>query len=256
MWDERVPIHMESAFYDVPGFKAGRSTLQPFEVEELGPVVNRELVHLQCHIGLDTLSWARLGARVTGLDFSPAATGAANELAREMGYPADFVCADVYEAPAALNRTFDVVYTGIGALIWLQDIRRWAGVVSALLRPGGHLYLVECHPLTDVFASETLAVEHDYFHDPEGTVWDAPGTYADPNAATQANRSIEFRHPIADVLSALLAEGLELELFHEHAHTAFARWPFLVKAPDGTYRMPEGSPKLPLLYSLRARKRA
>jgi SAM-dependent methyltransferase len=256
MWDERVPIHVKSEFYDVAGFKAGRSTLQPFETHELGPVRGKELIHLQCHFGLDTLSWARLGARVTGLDFSMPAIEAARELAQSISPEAAFVCADVFDAPQALNRTFDIVYTGIGALIWLDDIRRWASVVAALLRPTGRLYMVECHPLTDIFDAETLDVKHDYFHDPAGTVWDEPGTYADLHADTQMNRAIEFRHPLSDVISALLEQGLVLELFHEHAHTAFARWPFMRRAEDGTYQAPEGTPKLPLLYSLRARKPA
>src|SRR5580700_2149331 len=127
MWDERVPIHVAGAFYDVDGFRSGRRqlALEPFEVEEVGDVAGRTLLHLQCHFGLDTLSWARLGARVTGLDFSEPAVTAAGRLAAEIGVDADFVCADLYDAVTALgHRTFDVVYTGKGALIWLPDIVR------------------------------------------------------------------------------------------------------------------------------------
>ncbi|MCA9576375.1 MAG: class I SAM-dependent methyltransferase [Polyangiales bacterium] len=253
MWDERVPIHVASEFYDVAGWRGGRCSLQPFEADELGSVEGKQLVHLQCHFGLDTLSWARRGALVTGLDFSQPAVDAALALAREAGLDARFVCADVFDAPAALGRRYDIVYTGIGALIWLHDIRRWASVVRSLLKPGGCLYLVECHPLTDVFDAGDLTVRHDYFHDPNGQVWDEPGTYADQGAETVANVSVEFRHPISDVLSALLSEGLQLELFHEFDHTAFARWPFMRRDADGCFRPPTGTPRLPLLYSLRAR---
>ena len=253
MWDERVPIHVAGEFYDVAGWKAGRCSLQPFEAAELGSVEDKRLVHLQCHFGMDTLSWARRGAQVTGLDFSEPAIAAASKLAGEASLHARFVCADVFDAPAALGQRYDVVYTGIGALIWLHDIRRWAGVVRELLAPGGCLYLVECHPLTDVFEARSLTAQHDYFHDPAGTVWDEPGTYADQTAVTEANVSVEFRHPISDVLSALIEQGLVLELFHEHDHTAFARWPFMERHADGTFRLPAGIPRLPLLYSLRAR---
>ena len=254
MWDERVPIHVRSDFYDVAGFKAGRCTLLPFEPEELGSVDGKDLAHLQCHFGLDTLSWARRGARVTGLDFSKPAIDAAEALARETGLGGRFVCADVYDAPRELGQQYDILYTGLGALIWLHDIRRWAGVVADLLRPGGTFYIVEMHPFTDVFADETLDVKNDYFFDPRGTVWEGGGTYADPNAPTEVNRSVEFRHPLSDVIGALLERGLRLELFHEHDHTVFARWPFIERRDGGIYRLPAGMARLPLLYSLRAKK--
>src|SRR5262245_9059221 len=211
MWNERVPIHVASRLYDVPGFKRGRSTLRPFEAAELGPVAGKELLHLQCHFGQDTLSWARLGARVTGLDFSAPAIHAARELAAELALDAQFVCADLYAAPAALGRRFDVVYTGIGALIWLPDIREWANVVARLLEPGGILYLVEVHPMIDVFDADTLAVKHDYCHDPAGEIFEGPGSYADPQAPTIHNRSIEFRHTMGDIVNAIVDAGLRIE---------------------------------------------
>ncbi|MDQ3636616.1 MAG: class I SAM-dependent methyltransferase, partial [Actinomycetota bacterium] len=164
-WDERVPIHVGGEFYGVEGFRAGEEHLRPFELEEMGDVSGKELLHLQCHFGKDTLSWARHGARVTGLDFSAPAVEAAGKLAAEIGIEAEFVRSDVYEANEALGgRTFDVVYTGLGALNWLPDITRWAGVVAGLVRPGGFLYLAEFHPFANVFGDDDLTVEHDYFH--------------------------------------------------------------------------------------------
>ena len=254
-WDERVGIHVVSDFYDNPGFRRGRSSLRPFEIDEVGPVEGRSLVHLQCHFGQDTLSWARLGAHVTGLDFSPAAIEAATTLAAEIGIDADFVVADVYDAVEALGRRqFDVVYTGLGALIWLPDIERWADVVASLVAPGGFVYLAEFHPITEVFADESLTVEHDYFTRPAGTRYEVGGTYTDGDVETTHNVSYEWTHPVSAVITALLAQGLQLELFHEHDHTLWARWPFLDAADDGTYRQPAGQPRLPLMYSLRARK--
>jgi 2-polyprenyl-3-methyl-5-hydroxy-6-metoxy-1,4-benzoquinol methylase len=251
-WDERVPLHVTSDFYDVEGFKAGGNTLRPFELEELGDVSGRSLVHLQCHFGLDTLSWARLGARVTGLDFSNPAVEAARAVAAETGLDAEFVTASVYDAPAALDeRRFDIVYTGLGALNWLSDIERWAAVVADLVAPGGCLYLSEFHPIADIFGDDNLTIEHDYFQT-EPLTFDDPGTYVDREAHTAHNRTEEWVHPLGEVVSAVIEAGLAIELLHEHDYTLFPRWPFLEQNGD-SYRMPGGQPRLPLMYSLRAR---
>jgi SAM-dependent methyltransferase len=254
-WDERVPIHASGEFYDVASFKAGEERLQSFEVAEVGDVSGKDLLHLQCHFGIDTLSWARRGARVTGLDFSAPAVETARSLASELGLGATFVQSDVYEAAEALEgRTFDVVYTGRGALNWLPDIERWAGVVASLVRRGGFLYLAEFHPFTEVFGDEDLTVEHDYFQGDAPQVWDEPGTYADFDAETSNNLTYEWRHPLGEVVSAVISAGLNVEFLHEYDYTMFPRWPFLKKSGFDTYRPPEGRPKLPLMYSLRARK--
>ena len=253
LWDERVPIHVASDFYDVDGFLAGASTLRSFEVEEVGDVTGLTLVHAQCHFGLDTLSWARRGARVTGLDFSEPAINAARKLAADAGIDAEFVAADVYRAAEVLGgRRFDLVYTGLGALNWLPDVEGWARVMASLVAPGGRFYLAEFHPFDGVFAEDELRVAYPYFH-AEPLKLDEPGTYADPEATTVHNRSIEWNHGLGSVVSALVAAGLRLEFLHEHDHTLFARWPFLEKAADGTYRFPAGMPSLPLMYSLLAR---
>jgi SAM-dependent methyltransferase len=254
-WDERVPLHVASDFYDNAGFIAGRSSLRPFEIDEVGSVEGCSLVHLQCHFGQDTLSWARLGATVTGLDFSAAAIDAARALAVDIGIDAAFVEADVYDAVDALgHRTFDIVYTGLGALTWLPDMARWARVVAALVAPGGFLYLSEFHPFADVFAHESLVADHDYFTKPGGTRYDKAGTYVDWDAETTANANYEWTHPLGSVVTALIDAGLRLDLLHEHDHTLFERWPFLERRDDGTYRLPHGFPTLPLMYSLKATK--
>ena len=254
-WDERVPIHVSGEFYAVAGFKAGEERLRPFELSEVGSVTGKNLVHLQCHFGIDTLSWARRGARVVGLDFSAPAIEEARRLADELGLEADFVQSDVYGAVEALGgRDFDVVYTGLGALNWLPDIRGWAGVVASLVRPGGFLYLSEFHPFSWVFGDEDLTVAHDYFHGEEPEVWDEPGTYADLETETVYNRTYEWNHTLGEVVSAVIEAGLVLEFLHEHDYTLFPRWPFLKKTGFDAYRLPEGAPRLPLMYSLRARK--
>ncbi|MFN8039132.1 MAG: class I SAM-dependent methyltransferase [Acidimicrobiales bacterium] len=255
-WDERVPIHVASAFYDTESFLAGRSSLRDFEVDEVGDVEGRSLVHLQCHFGQDTLSWARRGARVTGLDFSAPAVGAARALAGQAGLDAEFVCADVYDAVDALGgRRFDVVYTGLGALVWLPDVDRWAQVCAELVAPGGFLYVAEFHPIGNVFHDERLEVGWPYFQ-PEGARWEDPGTYTDPEAPTVNNATWEWTHPLGRVVTAVIDAGLQLELLHEHDHTLWARWPFLERHDDRSYRFPAGYPSLPLMYSLRARRPA
>jgi SAM-dependent methyltransferase len=255
-WDERVPIHTASDFYDVEGFKAGAEPLPAFTVDEVGDVGGKRLLHLQCHFGLETLSWARRGASVVGLDFSAPAIEAANRLAAETGLDATFVAADLYDAVSALGGDrFDVVYTGLGALNWLPDLGRWAEVVSSLLADGGILYLAEFHPFTDVFADDDLTVDGGYFHDPAGVrIEDDGGTYADLTAPTTNNATHEWVHPISAVLGVVLGIGLRLEFFHEHDYTLFPRWPHLVAEPGGVYRQPDGWPRLPLMYSLSARR--
>jgi SAM-dependent methyltransferase len=254
LWDERVPIHVAGDFYDVEAFLGGRSTLRPFEVEEVGPVGGLTLVHPQCHFGLDTLSWARSGARVTGLDFSAPAIAAAREIAQRAGIEAEFVEADVYDAAGALGgRVFDLVYTGIGAINWLPDIERWASTMASLLGPGGRFYLAEFHPVTELFGDDELVIEHPYF--PSGPrLWDEPGTYADLDARTTHTRTVEWSHGLGEVVSALVRAGLAIEFLHEHDFTLSPRWPFLERTSDGIYRMPANRPALPLMYSLRATK--
>jgi SAM-dependent methyltransferase len=261
-WDERVPIHVGSAFYDVDGFRAGGSSLRPFEREEVGDVAGKRLAHLQCHFGLDTLSWARAGASVAGLDFSGPAVEAATGLAAETSLDARFVQADVYDALAALgDEPFDIVYTGFGALNWLPDLSRWASVVASLLAEDGFLYLAEFHPFTWVFGDHDRAVELDYFHDPDGITFDddEPGSYADLEVPTRENKTREWAHSLSDVVTAVLGAGLRIELLSEHDYTLFPRFDDLeldkeFLSAGVVYRQPAGKPRLPLIYSLLARR--
>ncbi len=163
----------------------------------------------------------------------------------------------MYDAVEALGaRQFDVVYTGLGALCWLPDLDRWAAVVDALARPGGLVYVPEFHPIEGVFGDAELVVKHAYFGDPEGGCFDEPSTYTDPDVVLSASTIWDWIHPVSDVVTALLDRGLVLESFHEFPFTLFPRWPFLVVHDDGTHRMPEGMPSLPLVYSLKLRKPA
>jgi SAM-dependent methyltransferase len=252
-WEDRVPVHAASEFYDLAGFRAGRSTLPPEHVAEVGDVTGRSLLHLQCHMGQDTLSWARLGARVTGLDFSPSAIGTARSLAADLGLSEDrarFVVSDVYDAPAALGgERFDVVHTGAGALVWLPDLTRWARVVAELLAPGGLLHLWEFHPLTDVLADDGRTLAYDYF-DATGRTFDFPHTYTDGPALTHTV-TVQWQHPLGEVVTALAAAGLRVRSLTESPTIPYRRYPVLRRTPAG-YAFPPGHPGVPLTYTLLA----
>ncbi|MFQ5696893.1 MAG: class I SAM-dependent methyltransferase [Myxococcota bacterium] len=257
-WNEAVPVHVAADAYDVAGFLAGRTTLHPREIAELGDVRGKTLLHLQCHFGMDTLSWARRGARVTGLDFSEPALEAARQLAAEAGLDARFVHSELYDAPCVVAETFDIVYTGIGALNWLPDIRGWARVAADFVEPGGVLYIHEFHPilatLDDERTDAQLVIARPYFEQPEPLRWDDPRDYADPEARLGNTITYEWNHGLGEVATSLIDAGLAIELLHEHATCASQVLPALVHREDGWWELPEGTERLPLMYSIRARR--
>jgi SAM-dependent methyltransferase len=260
LWDARTPIHVRSAFYDVDGFRAGNTSLHGLEIEEVGDVAGQRLLHLQCHFGLDTLSWARLGADVTGLDFSGAAVAEAQRLARELDIDARFVQADVYDAASALaGETFDVVVTTYGVLAWLPDIRRWAEVAASLVAPGGCFYIAEIHPASQVLDDEPgvedLRVGYPYWTRSGPLRFQEAGTYADYDADIELPEYI-WLHGLGDIVTALLDAGLTLEFLHEHEATVFQQLPFLEQDDEGWWRLPPAFPPLPFLFSLRASRPA
>jgi len=258
LWDEWTAINYRSDFYKVEAFKAGQNRLRDYELEEIGPVEGKALLHLQCHFGLDTLSWARLGAQVTGADFSPAGIERARALAAELSLPATFVCADLYDLPPQLSGTFDIVYTSRGVLGWLPDIERWAQVVTHFLKPGGVFYITEIHPFEQVFDDDDgvteLRLRYPYFTTREPLVFTPQGSYADRSATVTAKHEYAWNHGLGEIVTALATNGLRVEFLHEFT---FCEWPvsFLLPGGDGRYRLPpELDGKLPLFFSLRASK--
>jgi 2-polyprenyl-3-methyl-5-hydroxy-6-metoxy-1,4-benzoquinol methylase len=255
-WDELVPIHARSAFYDVAAFRAGGCTLRPLEIEELGDVAGKSLLHLQCHFGLDTLSWARRGARVTGVDFSPAAVEEARALAAAAQLPAQFLCTRVQDLPEVHTDTYDIVFTSYGVLCWLPDLRPWARTIAAALRPGGIFYMAEMHPFADVFDDrpgvEGFRLAYPYFPPPEPLAEEVQGSYADRSAAVQNKRSYLWVHPLGEVLTVLLQAGLRLELVHEFPYCIYPRFPWMTRGADGWYRLPPPDDSLPLMFSVKA----
>ncbi len=271
-WDMVVPVHEASRGYDREGFLRGEKPLCPVELEELGPLVEgKSLLHLQCHFGMDTLNWARLGARVTGLDFAPQAIEAARRLVQDSGVPGRFVEANVYDAPAALeDERFEIVYTGIGALIWLPDITRWARVVADCLEEGGRLYVYEMHPVLHTLAIDDarhpLVVTTPYFEQPEPFVSEDDATYVD-GPKLEVTPTYEWNHGLGEIVTAVIEAGLRLDFLHEHREVPWQALPWMEpvgdppRGADGRYqsgrmwRLPEAQRELvPLMYSLMATK--
>jgi SAM-dependent methyltransferase len=266
-WDESVPIHVASQGYDLDGFLRGEKTLYATEMEEVGDVTGKTLLHLQCHFGMDTLNWARLGAKVTGLDFSLPAVEQARALAEQIGVSdATFVQSDLYAAHDVLHEQFDIVYTGIGALCWLHDIRGWAKVVAGFLKPGGFLYLYEGHPILWAIDNERtdqqLVITQPYFENETPSAWDGEYTYVD-GPPMKNTRDYEWNHGIGEIVTALIEAGLRLDFLHEHQEMAWQGLPWMVSAGDTVdgsrytrreaWRLPdEQRDKLPLMYSLKA----
>ena len=258
-WDESVPVHVASELYDVQGFEAGKSSLSALELGELGPLMHdgTALLHLQCHFGLDTLSWARCGAVVTGVDFSGEGITTARALAAEVGLTAraTFVQSTVEDLPATLSGAFDVVFTSWGALLWLGDLERWAEVVAHYLRPGGVLYIAEFHPYAYLIAEDAtpalMRVDYPYFMYGEPHRWDEAGDYADPEAVVEHTVSYEWNHGFAEIIDPLLRRGLRLDFLHELPYTIPGLpFPFLELCEDGLQRVKGRHDDVPLSFTL------
>jgi SAM-dependent methyltransferase len=255
-WNESVPIHEQSKVYDVAGFKAGKSMMiMPLEIEEMGDVRGKSLLHLQCHFGMDTLSWGRLGAKVTGVDFSEEAIKLARKLSKETDIKAEFICADIYKLPEIHKKKYDIVYTSGGVLCWLPDLKKWAEIIAHFLKPGGFFYIMEGHPFMNVFdnskTATQLSVTQSYFHKPEPIKWEPDGDYADPAMVTSYG-SYEWTHSLGDIINGLIQAGLKIEFLHEYPIIFFKVFPFMKKDENGWWHL-EGD-KLPLIFSLKATK--
>jgi SAM-dependent methyltransferase len=254
-WDDRTGIHLDSEFYDVEGWLRGERGPRPYELAAIGDVAGLRLLHVQCHFGLDTLTWARAGAQVTGIDFSDAAIAAARDLAQRAGLSdrAEFVCSDVHRATEALgHRTFDVVYVSLGALTWIPKVDPWAAQVAALVAPGGRFYIHDVHPLAWALADDSLAVEHTYFEEDEPFVDDSDTTYTDATRPLVNRRSYEWNHSLGEIISAFIRHGLRVEWLIEHDWTVWPRYPWLVQSDDGTWTTPPEMARTPMTFSLLA----
>ncbi len=261
-WESRVAIHEQG--YDLDRYRADPSFLSPvvtFDLPRLGDIAGLDVVHLQCHIGTDTLSLARLGARATGLDFSPSALAVARDLAAAVDIHIAYVEAEVHDAVAVLGpERFDLVFTGIGALCWLPDVGRWADVVSGLLRPGGRLFIREAHPmllaLCDPRPDQLQVVEYPYFQLAHGTTFVETSTYVDHVGELASPLTIQWNHGLGEVITALLDAGLDLVALEEHRSVPWnAAGDAMVELPTGEFELRERPERLAASYTLQAVKR-
>ena len=262
-WDELVEVHLAPRGYDLSELRAGRGRFNAIEEAELWPVEGQAVLHLQCHFGADTLTLAQRGAKVVGLDFSPPAIVAANQLAKELGLAdrARFVQADLYNAPTAIPEpaAFDTVFVTWGAITWLPDIRRWAEIVAHFLKPGGSLYLAEGHPAALVFDDAALLADgrpgyYAPYFSPKPVIMDVTHDYVDEAALVRNAATYTWIHPLGDIVSSLLTAGLTLDFFHEHDAVTWRMFKILKPDAKGLWRWPD-QPWLPLSFSLRATRR-
>jgi SAM-dependent methyltransferase len=254
LWNEWTTLHEQSPAYKLQEFKAGASTLRPIERAELTDVAGKSLLHLQCHFGLDTLSWARAGANVTGVDLSDGSIALARSLSAELGIPATFVRSNLFELPNVLDGQFDIVFTSYGVLNWLDDLKRWAAIVAHFLRPGGIFYIAEFHPFSRVFDCESpdLKVANAYFFEQEPFRFEIQGSYAAEAGAPM--HGYNWNHSLGEMFNALIGAGLRIEFFNEFPFTLRERIAGMVQGEDGLWRLPQHHGMVPLLFSLQARK--
>ncbi len=251
-WDELAAVHAKS--YDYTALINGGHVMDSIQVSEIGTVKNRSMLHLQCHIGTDTLSWARLGADVTGVDISPASLNVAEKLAIEAGLKARFIESSIYDLPSKLDETFDIVYTSIGVLCWLSDLKEWAAIIRKYLKPGGKFYLMESHPFIHVFddESEEMILRYPYFNGDGPIAWPADyPDYSDSDYIVQSP-SWEWNWTMSDILNALIENDLTIEFLHEHSVIPWKALPCMIKCEDGFWRLPERIASLPLVFSIKA----
>ncbi|HEY9178255.1 MAG TPA: class I SAM-dependent methyltransferase, partial [Flavipsychrobacter sp.] len=219
LWNEKTKHHTASAFYDMEGWLAGNTSLKEPELELLGDINDKAILHLQCHFGQDSLSLARMGARVTGTDISDAAIEYATQLNEQLGLNARFVVTDTYGVPEVINEKFDLVFTSYGVIGWLPDMRRWANAIAGMLKPGGRLVFVEFHPAVWMFDNGFSYIQYSYFN--RGPIIETlEGTYADRDAEIQM-KEIGWNHALADVLQALIDAGLQVDTFKEYDYSVY-----------------------------------
>ncbi len=261
-WDERADFHLDTPMYRefVARLQAGHDALLPIDDRVLGEVGGLDVLHAQCHVGTDTLSLVRRGARVVGVDFSPRAIAQAQALSARLGLPARFVVGDVLDLPADLGGPFDLVYTSYGVLCWLGDLSRWARQLAAQLRVGGRLVVIDGHPLSsailpDGIGGDRVTLQHRYLGDGTPERWRATGSYADPTVATAHDESVEWDHSLGEVVTAVAAAGLRVESLVEHPETFYRFSPALQRGDDRLWRLPPPlHGRFPLSFSLVARR--
>jgi 2-polyprenyl-3-methyl-5-hydroxy-6-metoxy-1,4-benzoquinol methylase len=261
LWDEFAKLHYgtETDGYSVESFLKGKTTLKPYELKEMSNVKGKTLLHLQCHFGLDTLSWEREGAIVTGIDLSSEGIRIAKLLAKRANLKGNFIETNLYDLPKVLSEKFDIIYTSIGVLCWLNDLKEWGRIIASFLKPGGFFYIAESHPFSTVFDNETkgikdLQVFYNYFHDPVPLEFIADGSYASDTEKIEPKKEYEWTHSMSDIINALIEAGLKIEFLNEYPFAVWKQFPFMERSVDGYYRLKDQKVEIPLMFTLKATK--
>lgn len=252
-WNEKTPFHEKSAFYDVATFRKTKHSLNKIELEGVGNVQGKSLLHLQCHFGMDTLSWANLGATVTGVDFSQDAVNLAQKLSAELDIPAKFICSNVLELEGKIEEKFDIVYTSYGVICWLPDLQLWAKTIAEKLKPGGFFYIAETHPLLMTFDPETSKVQYSYFNENTPDEEVITGTYADENAPLK-HTEYTWGHSLAEVINALISNGLQIDFLQELAYYPYNCFANMEETAEnsGLWQIRNWGSKVPHLFTIKA----
>ena len=252
-WNKKVAIHAASNFYDLEGFKKGGDSLNAYELEALGDVANRSLLHLQCHFGMDTLSWARRGAICTGIDFSESAIELARDLNEALLLDAEFICCNVLETAQHVQKEFDIVFTSYGVIGWLPDLKPWAQEIAECLKPGGVFYMVEFHPIAWMFDYTVDPPKMRYGYQQKEAIYEEyEGTYGDDGKSTMVSKEYGWNHGLGEVISALTSAGLNVLSLNEHDASPYNIFPGLIPNAQGMYYLPDRS--YPLVYEIKAIK--
>jgi len=252
-WNELTSLHADSNFYDIDSFKKGETSLNHIEIEELGDINGKKILHLQCHFGMDTLSLARQGAEVVGVDISDTSIQKANALSAELKIPAKFIRSNVYDLEQVLNETFDIIYTSYGAINWLDDLNKWAKIVSHFLKPNGIFYMVEFHPFIYTL-NDNSEISDSYFKT-QALETAVEKSYTDKSEVSNKNlKHIEWHHSLSEVLNSLITNGLKIEFVNEFPYQVYNCFPNLVENKKGRWISDKYGDKIPHMYSVKAKK--
>ena len=251
-WNNRTESHINSEFYDMKGFLSGQNSLNEIELELLGDVNGKSILHLQCHFGQDSISLSRLGAQVTGVDFSDKAIAYAKQISTETKNKTSFICCNIYDLPDYLDKEFDIVFTSYGTIGWLPHLNQWASIVSRFLKPKGQFIFVEFHPVVWMFDDKFKNIAYNYFNT-EAIIELEEGTYADKSAAIR-QESVWWNHPLSEVLSSLLDNKLQLSTFKEYNYSPYNCFHNTEEIATKKFRIKHLDDKIPMVYSLSAIK--
>lgn len=252
-WNNKVDAHVASDFYNMEGFIKGKSSLNAIELDLLGDVKGKSILHLQCHFGQDSLSLARMGAKITGVDLSDKAIEKAKELAEQLELDANFICCDIYELPSILNQTFDIVFTSYGTIGWLPDLDKWANLISNFLKPKGKFVFAEFHPVVWMFDDDFERIGYNYFKE-DAIIETENGTYAD-RKADLIQTTVSWNHSMSEVVNRLITNGLEINVLNEYDYSPYNCFKHTVEFEPSKFRIKHLGNKIPMVYAILASKK-